>query len=113
MRSSVVLRLPAAGLCLSLVLGAAPANRDALLGQYCLGCHSQKVKSGGLALEGVLPGDPAHPDVWEKVVRKVKAGEMPPAGAPRPDPTSLASFTNWLTGEMDAAAQRSPYAGRP
>src|SRR4051812_45975195 len=99
---------------LPFVLGAEPANRDALLNTYCLTCHNQRVKSGGLALEGVPTGNPsAHPDVWEKVVRKLKTGEMPPTGMPHPDAAQLTALTTWLAGEMDAAALRSPYAGKP
>jgi hypothetical protein len=99
---------------LPFVQGAEPASREVLLSQYCLTCHNQRVKSGGLALDAVLSADPSvHPDVWEKVVRKLKAGEMPPAGLPRPDQASLTALINGLTGEMDAAARRSPYAGRP
>src|SRR5207245_4611036 len=71
-------------------------------------------KSGGLTLEGIPALDPsARPDIWEKVVRKLKAGEMPPAGMPGPDKAALKAFTAGLTDEMDAAARRSPFAGRP
>jgi hypothetical protein len=55
----------------------------------------------------------ARPDVWEKVVRKLRAGEMPPAGMPSPDEAASQAFTAALTDEMDAAARRSPFAGRP
>src|SRR4051794_30015936 len=54
--------------------------------QYCIGCHSAKVKSGGLALDAIMTDDVTrHPDAWEKVVRKLQARYMPPAGLPRPD----------------------------
>ncbi len=49
----------------------------------------------------------------ERVVRKLKAGEMPPVGAPRPDEASLRALAAALSDELDAAARRSPYAGRP
>src|SRR6478735_112147 len=63
-----------------------PVNREALLKQFCVQCHSSKVKSGGLLLEGISAADPsAHSEIWEKVVRKVSAGEMPPPKMPRPD----------------------------
>lgn len=88
-------------------------NRDALVGQYCLTCHSKRVRSGNLALEGVPTGDPsARPGVWEKVIKKLRAGEMPPAGMPRPDEKTLSAFTDGLLHDIDAAAQRTPYAGR-
>src|SRR5262249_20617377 len=56
-----------------------------VVGQYCLGCHNQKAKAGGLALEGVDLSSPgANADVWEKVVLKLRGGLMPPGGMPRP-----------------------------
>src|SRR5690242_17086902 len=61
-----------------LLSAAEPVNREALLNQYCLACHNSKTKSGNLLLEGVSPADPsAHPETWERVVRKLSAGEMP------------------------------------
>src|SRR5438067_11901370 len=77
-----------------------PVNREALLNQYCLQCHSSKVKSGGLVLEGISAADPsAHPEIWEKVVRKVRAGEMPPPKMPRPDAAVVQAFTSELTSD--------------
>ncbi len=62
-----------------MLVGAEPASRDALLKQYCVQCHNSKLKSGGIVLEGISAADAsAHPDVSEKVVRKLRAGEMPP-----------------------------------
>src|SRR5262245_56929263 len=53
--------------------------------KYCVTCHNQRLKSGGLALDSAdLSNVAAHADVWEKVIRKVEAGMMPPAGVPRP-----------------------------
>jgi mono/diheme cytochrome c family protein len=50
----------------------------ALVNKYCVGCHSDKLKTAGLSLEKTDLGDPAsRPDVWEKVVRKLRAGAMP------------------------------------
>src|SRR2546421_1758045 len=95
------------------LLEAGPGSRDAFLHQFCLTCHNQQLKSGGLALDGISTADPsARADVWEKVVRKLRASEMPPAGLPRPDEKSGSAFTAGLTDELDAAARRSPYAGR-
>ena len=55
----------------------------------------------------------SHPDVWEKVIRKLNAGEMPPAGMPRPDAVSLKAFSEALIHDLDAAAHKAPFAGRP
>ena len=65
------------------------AADQALIGKYCAGCHSQKLKSGGLALEGLdltKIGDRA--ETGEKIVRKVRAGFMPPVNMPRPEPAA-------------------------
>ena len=61
-------------------------SQRAVLQRYCLGCHSEQVRSGGLSLEAVDLADVASAgETWEKVVRKVNAGMMPPPGMPRPD----------------------------
>src|SRR5690349_21180956 len=65
---------------------AAPPDPSAMLGQYCVTCHNQRLKTGGLALEGLDPSDVGRDaDTWEKVVRKLRLGTMPPLGARRPD----------------------------
>ena len=90
------------------------ADRAAFVEQYCLACHSESSHAGGLALEGVPTHDPSsHPDVWEKVAKRLDAGEMPPKGMPRPDEVVLRDFTATLIAELDDAAERQPYAGRP
>jgi hypothetical protein len=89
-------------------------NRQALLNRYCVLCHSQKLHTAGLVLEKSNPEDPVlHPEIWEKVVRRLRAGEMPPAGLPRPDKATVKAFTTGITDDLDAAAERDPYAGRP
>src|SRR5687768_10002440 len=64
---------------------SAPASDSrALVDKYCVTCHNQRARTGGLALDTADIGNlPAHPDLWEKVIRKVRTGMMPPAGAPR------------------------------
>jgi mono/diheme cytochrome c family protein len=94
---------------------ATPASpQRALVDQYCIGCHSDRVKSGGLALS-TLNLDAVHqnPEVAEKVIRKLRGGLMPPAGAKRPDRATSAAFVTWLENELDkssvsAAAGRVP-----
>jgi hypothetical protein len=56
---------------------------------------------------------PADAELWEKVIRKLRAGVMPPAGSPRPDQAALQDFTLWLEGELDRAAAANPNPGRP
>ncbi|MGH9666042.1 MAG: DUF1587 domain-containing protein, partial [Bryobacteraceae bacterium] len=90
------------------------STRQALLDQYCAPCHNQKSRTAGVVLENSGPENPAsHAKLWEKVVHKLDAGEMPPPGVPRPDKTSLKAFAAGLIGDLDAAARKSPYAGRP
>jgi cytochrome c553 len=98
----------------------APAQRaqaqssQAFTTQYCAGCHNARVKSGGLTidtLDRVNVGD--HAEAWEKVVRKVRTGLMPPDGAPRPSPTARDAFVAALEGDLDRAALRRPDPGAP
>jgi mono/diheme cytochrome c family protein len=92
---------------------ADPAAVRATLDRYCVTCHSQRLKTGGFALEGLDLSDvPAHPEAWEKVVRKLRAREMPPPGVPRPDATVLASTATFLENTLDAAATAAPNPGR-
>jgi cytochrome c551/c552 len=84
----------------------------ALVDQYCAGCHNEKVKSAGLSLDKMEParaGD--HAETWEKVVRKVRAGMMPPSGARRPDRSTLDGFAVKLESELDRAAAAKPNPG--
>ncbi|MCB1020718.1 MAG: DUF1592 domain-containing protein [Acidobacteria bacterium] len=89
-------------------------NRGALVKEYCLSCHSRAGAAGGLALEGVAAQDAsANPEVWEQVLKRVRAGEMPPVGMPRPDAATRKQFVDGLTATLDARAEREPYPGRP
>src|SRR5262245_27997906 len=102
-----------AALAVPLSLAADAINREAMIANYCVACHNTRAKTGGLALEGLSANDPAvRPDVWEKVVRKVTAGEMPPGGMPNPGENALKAFAAALVNDLDAAARRKPYAGR-
>jgi len=92
----------------------ASAVQRATIDKYCVTCHNQRTKTGGLTLDGVDLADlPAHPDVWEKVIRKVRAGMMPPAGMPRPDAPAQQALVSWLETTLDEAARVSPNPGRP
>jgi hypothetical protein len=90
----------------------ASAQRS-LVGRYCVTCHNQTLKTGGLVLDTAdLANVGSRPDIWEKVVRKMRAGLMPPVGLPRPDPSSADGFVTWLETELDRAAASSPNPGR-
>ena len=84
-----------------------------LLDQYCVSCHNDTRRTAGLALDTMdlaNVGDGA--EVWEKVVTKLRAGMMPPAGRPRPDQASYVSLTSYLETELDRAAASNPDPGR-
>ena len=81
----------------------------AVIDQYCVGCHNQKAKSGGLMLDQMdLAQVGEHAEVWEKVVRKLRAGMMPPPGMPRPSATAYEALTVALEDELDRAAATKP-----
>ncbi len=85
----------------------------AILDRYCTGCHSERAKIGGLVLDTLdlaKVGD--HADVWEKVVRKLRGGLMPPAGRPRPDGAAQDAFVSSLENALDRAAAARPNPGR-
>jgi cytochrome c551/c552 len=86
----------------------------ALVNQYCAGCHNQKVKTAGVSVQGLDPANVSQDSAsWEKILRKVKAGQMPPVGLPRPQPAVSASFSKWLEQELDSSAAAHPNPGRP
>ena len=90
---------------------AAP-HRD-LLDGYCYSCHDNVTKEAGLSLEAVAAEDVArHPDVWEKVVRKLRTRQMPPLGEPRPDDTTYNAVVAYLETSLDRAAAAHPNPGR-
>jgi len=85
----------------------------ALVNQHCLGCHNNKVKTAGLALDDISAVSVSqHPEVWEKVVRKLVARHMPPPGAPRPEEGAYDAVVSWLTTSLDKAAAAKPDPGR-
>ena len=93
---------------------AAPAAAQALVNRYCRNCHNEDLKPGGVSLDGVrATGVGANADTWEKVFRKVRTGEMPPLGMPRPDASVMTSFVTWLETELDRAALGRPNPGTP
>jgi hypothetical protein len=93
---------------------AAAQSHKATLDKYCVTCHSDRLKTAGLTLESIdTTNIAAAPDVWEKVVRKVRVGMMPPQGSPAPDAASRTALVTWLTGQLDAHAATHPDPGRP
>ena len=93
-----------------------PGAREAagaLVQRYCLSCHSERLGTGGLVLEGLDAGRPGdHPEVWERVAEKLRAGSMPPPGRPRPDVETYHAVAGALEAELDRAWAANPRPGR-
>ena len=85
-----------------------PAAQRAVLDQYCNACHNLRARAAKLDSAVRLAFDDLdlnkvgeHPEIWEKVVRKVRAGLMPPTNARRPEPATLNGLATWLENELD------------
>ncbi|MSO21364.1 MAG: DUF1592 domain-containing protein [Acidobacteria bacterium] len=93
--------------------GAGTDDYRPVLERYCITCHNQRLNTAGLSLDQADPrkvGEAAP--VWEKVLRKLRTGQMPPAGAPRPDPATYQGMAGYLERELDQAAASQPNPGR-
>ncbi len=89
------------------------AGHAATLNTYCVPCHNEKARTGGLSLERADLADvPEGAETWEKVIRKVRAGMMPPPNAPRPDVAQLNALAAFLETSLDRAAAAKPRPGR-
>jgi hypothetical protein len=112
--------LAAGGFALTLEAQQSPVNSSvpgaahrAMVNRYCISCHNDRLKSGGLALDEATAHDVGqNPDVWEKVVRKLRVRQMPPVGVPRPDEPSYEAEIASLEASLDAAAATAPNPGR-
>ena len=86
------------------IVTTAAAER-VLLDQYCVTCHNQKLQTAGLLLDKLDPASMHdHAETWEKVVRKLRAGMMPPSGMPRPAAPVLESMVSFMEKELDRSA---------
>src|SRR5262245_8971872 len=106
-----------AALCGARTAGQTPppaaSSSRALLDTYCITCHNQRLHTAGLELDSADVTNPAaNPEIWERVIVKLRAGSMPPAGRPRPDAASYQAFASWLETEIDRAWVRNPSPGR-
>ena len=97
-------------------LSAAPlsmAEAQAAVNTFCVTCHNDRLKTGGLSLAQVdFQNVSASAPTLEKVVQKLRVGTMPPAGARRPDRGTYERLNDWLEAELDHAAAARPNAGR-
>ena len=97
-----------------LLLAGQPATvPSATVQKYCVTCHNDRLKTGGLSLAGVdLTAPSAHADVWEKVIRKLRTGAMPPPNAQRPDAATVNALATYLETSIDREAAASPHPGK-
>jgi Protein of unknown function (DUF1592)/Protein of unknown function (DUF1588)/Protein of unknown function (DUF1587)/Protein of unknown function (DUF1585)/Protein of unknown function (DUF1595)/Cytochrome C oxidase, cbb3-type, subunit III len=91
---------------------AQTSAQTALLNKYCVTCHSEKLRTGGLSLQGADLADvPKGAETWEKVIRKLRVGAMPPQGMPRPDKTTLDGLASFLETALDRGYAAKPNLG--
>ena len=90
-----------------------PVERQrAFLNEYCAGCHNDRAKAGGMTLTALDPAKVAgSPELTEKVIRKLRTGLMPPAGAKRPEPPLATAMAVSLEAAMDRLAAANPNPG--
>ena len=89
------------------------STHAAVVGKYCVTCHNDKSRTGGLSLEHAgLTDIPRGAETWEKVIRKVRVGMMPPPGMPRPARAQLDNLAGYLETALDRAATETPRPGR-
>jgi hypothetical protein len=98
-------------LILSAVPGYGQTAERALLNKFFVNCHNDKIKRANMTLEHLdltTAGD--YPELWEKVVRKLRAGVMPPPGVRRPPLAEYEGLRDWLETEIDrkAAGRTNP-----
>jgi hypothetical protein len=95
-------------------IGCSSVNaQQAVLDKYCLTCHNEKLRTGGLSLQDAdLSRVPAAAETWEKVIRKLRTGSMPPQGMPRPDATTLNDLASFLETSLDRSAAANFNPGR-
>lgn len=97
-----------------LSLGTAETHRQ-FFTQYCVGCHQDRSTTAGRAVtfdKVDVAAVAQRPDIWERVVRSLRAGHRPPAAGRRPDPAAAGLLASWLERELDRAASAAPDPGR-
>ena len=106
-----LLGLPALFVAVPMELSAQQSK--AFLDRYCATCHSERLQTGGLSLTQVDPSKPsAQPELWEKVVRKLRTRAMPPVNAAQPSESDRLAILTLLETSLDAASASKPRPGR-
>ena len=107
--------------CLAGIAVAAPlhtaagtrAPSRALLDRYCVTCHNERLQTAGVMFDRVdIDRADLHRELFEKVARKLRSGQMPPPGRPRPEPAEIDAFVTALEAELDRAGAAAPDPGR-
>ena len=90
----------------------APPSR-ALLDRYCVSCHNERLKTAGVTLDTAdISRADLHRELFEKVARKIRSGQMPPQGRPRPEASAVTTFVSALEAELDRVGAAAPNPGR-
>ncbi len=90
-----------------------PVSVQAVVGEFCVTCHAGEGAKGGLDLASAAAGEIARrPEVWERVARRLRGRQMPPAGRKRPDEDTYAAVLSQLEAALDRAAKERPNPGR-
>lgn len=85
--------------------GTPAAAQKAVIDRYCVGCHNARTKTANLLLDQLdLTKLGEHANIGELLVRKLRAGMMPPTGMPRPDETTMNGLITWMEGELDRSS---------
>jgi hypothetical protein len=108
--------------CIAIALSAQAPNAPnapsapsapSLVSKYCISCHNDRTRTGGLALDRLDAANPGtHADIWETVVEKLRAGSMPPPGRPRPDAATYLAAADELERALERAWAARPDPGR-
>src|SRR5262245_13865882 len=89
------------------------SSHRGVLDRYCVTCHNQRLATAGLKLDEADVANPGEgAEIWEKVVRKLRTGMMPPPNMPQPSMEDRGALLSWLETSLDKAAAAKPNPGR-
>jgi hypothetical protein len=110
--SSIGAPPPNADFSVAAAATVAPASLNEVVAQYCVACHNDQLRTGNLSLQGLDVERAAdQAETAEKMIRKLRAGMMPPPGMPRPSADTLLALVETLEAKVDAAARGDPSVG--
>ena len=110
--TAVVVWIASSAIALSAQPDSSPSPRRRTLDRYCVTCHNDRLKTANLSLEGLdLANVPDRAELWEKVIRKLRAGVMPPPDVRRPPLAEYEALRDFLEAELDRKAASRVNAG--